>query len=319
MRRHSNAHLAQAAAASAALLAILPAAEAADLDVVVTSKSIHALVAGVMGATGQPRLLVTGSASPHTYAMKPSDAQAVQKAHVLFRVSESIEPFTGKLVRSLPKSVRVVSLEAAKGVVRLPKRTGGTFETEAHRGKGQSHDHGSKKEAGDGHVWLDPANAKAMVEAIAQALSEMAPDKAGVLAANATAVAAGIDALDREIAATLAPLAARPFVVFHDAYQYFERRYGLTAVGSITVGPDVQPSAKRLTELRRKIGTLGAVCVFSEPMMDAGLVNSVVEGTRARTGTLDPEGLGIEAGPGAYAVLMRNLATGLKACLGASP
>jgi zinc transport system substrate-binding protein len=122
-------------------------------------------------------------------------------------------------------------------------------------------------------------------------------------------------ALEAEIVRDLAPLKGKPFVVFHDAFQYFEHRFGLEAVGSITVSPETQPSAKRLTEIRRKLAALSASCVFSEPQFQAKLVAAVTEGTSARAGTLDPEGALIQPGPGAYAALLQNLAVGLKSCL----
>lgn len=300
----------------------IPAA-AADLAVVATSKPIHALVAAVMGSTGTPKLLVDGNSSPHTYAMKPSDARAVNQAKVFFRVSEGLEPFTGKLVKSLPKSVQVVSLQDAPGMKLLEKRSGGTFEGHgktAHTGKpghaGHGHDDEHDAAAGtDPHVWLDPDNARAMVDQIAKTLSSADAGQAAIYAANADAVKAGIATLTAELERDLAPLKGRPFIVFHDAMQYFERRFGLHAAGTITVSPEVQPSAKRLSAIRAKITTLSAACVFAEPQFKSKLVETVIEGTSAKTGTLDPEGGLLAPGPGLYVKLMRDLAGNLKSCL----
>ena len=130
-----------------------------------------------------------------------------------------------------------------------------------------------------------------------------------------SASVSSIDALTRELEATTQPMRGRPFIVFHDAYQYFELRFDLDAVGSITISPDVQPSAKRLTELRQKIRSLKAVCVFAEPLFQSRLVAALIEGTDARAGTLDPEGMGLEPGPQLFFMLMRNLAASLKSCL----
>ena len=168
----------------------------------------------------------------------------------------------------------------------------------------------------DGHAWLDPINAKTMADRIAQVLSAKDPAKAALYRTNADALKAKLDALDAELAKDLAPIAGRPFVVFHDALQYFERRYGLKAVGSIAISPEVAPGAKRLSALRSRVASLGAVCVFSEPQFDTRLADNVVEGTRARTGTIDPEGSRIEPGPDLYFTLLRNLAKDLRACLG---
>lgn len=311
-------------AAVALLAAIAQPAHSADLAVVATSKPIHSLVAGVMGTTGAPRLLVDGNSSPHTYAMKPSDAKAVHQAKVLFRVSEGLEPFTGKLVKSLPKSVAVVSLQDAPGMKLLDRRKGGAFESHAHgtSKKGHAHhdhaDHDDDHDAqpgADPHVWLDPDNARAMVDHIATTLAKANPAEADAYKANAAAVKSGIAALTADLERDLAPLKGRPFVVFHDATQYFERRFGLEAAGTITVSPEVQPSAKRLNAIRAKIGNLAAACVFAEPQFKSKLVDTVVEGTSAKTGTLDPEGGLLTAGPDLYATLMRDLAKNLNSCL----
>jgi len=299
--------------AGAVLIGPVGSAGASELEVVVSSKPAHALVAGVMRGIATPAVLVDGTASPHTYAMKPSDAQAVNAATVFFRISESLEPFTGKLVKSLPKSVRVVSLAEAPGLRLLARRSGGTFES--HAGKGHDQGHGAKGDR-DPHVWLDPGNAKAMVAEIVRVLTAVAPADADKLKANGGDVSASIDALDARLAEDLKPLAGRPFIVLHDAIQYLEQRYRLAAAGSITVSPDVQPSAKRLAELRRKVRSLGAVCVFSEPHVDQRVVNAVIEATPARTGVLDPEGTALRPGPEAYEALMTGLARGLAGCLG---
>lgn len=323
-----------AAAIAVACALSMAHAAAAQTKVMVTIKPVHALVARVMDGAGTPGLLVSGSASPHTFAMKPSEARALHAATVFFRVSEQIEPFTRKILTSLPASVRVVTLADAKGVELLDKRGGDTFEVHDH-GKdhnnrdshdGHDDDHGTKPSdhddhardenaVRDGHVWLDPRNAKAMVDAIAAALGEADPANAATFNANAQRLKSELDALESEISASLAPVTSKPFVVFHDAYQYFERRFGLNAVGSITVSPEVQPSARRLKEIRQKITGLGASCVFAEPQFSQKLVNAVTEGTGARSGTLDPEGATIAEGPQAYMDLMRGLASGLKACL----
>lgn len=306
----------------AALCCLLPVSmiARAEVNVVVTSKPIHSLVASVMAGIGNPTLLVGGTASPHSYAMKPSDAQKVNTANVFFRVSEALEPFTGKVVASLPKSVRVVSLGEAPGLKLLDRRQGGAFE--AHD-PGHNHDHkpGDKDhdhEQHDPHVWLDPDNAKAMVRQIADVLAEVAPDKAAAIRTNAEAETARIDALSAELERELKPLTGKPFAVYHDAYQYLENRFGLNAVGSLTVSPDAAPSGRRLRELRKKITTANAKCVFAEPQFEARVNKSVIEGTTARSGVLDPEGTLLTPGTDLYPALMRNLAKSLKACLDAN-
>jgi zinc transport system substrate-binding protein len=308
----------------AAMLAALSigatAVQAENLAVVATIKPIHALVARVMGTVGEPKLLVGGTNSPHTYSLKPSDAQSLNRARLVFRVSEDIEPFTRKIVAALPSSVTVVTLADAPGVARLEQRRGSTFETHHHAGdhhdEDGDHDHAEAKPVRDGHVWLDPNNGIAMVREIARALKEAMPDQAATFDTNAAAAIAEIEAAAKEIDAELAPVKDRPFVVFHDAYQYFEERFGVSAAGAITISPDIQPSAQRLGEIRRKIKALNVQCVFAEPQFKSKLVTTVLEGTGAKAGTLDPEGASVEAGPQAYTTLLKNLARGLTSCLG---
>jgi zinc transport system substrate-binding protein len=293
--------------------AAMPAAVRAEaINVVVTIKPIHSLVAQVMEGVGYPTLLVDGSASPHSFSLKPSHVRAIDAADVFVRVSERLEPFTGKIVRSLPESVRLLTLLDAPGLKLLGQRSSGMFEEHRHDATEPADADAAAK---DSHIWLDPDNAKAIAQYVAGALSERYPDRARQFKANAERLNAQIDALASELATGTKPLRDKPFVVFHDAYQYFDARFGLDAVGSITVSPDVQPSAKRLTELRRKIRSLKAVCVFAEPWFQAPLVAALTEDTGARSGTLDPEGMTLEPGPQLYFVLMRNLAAGLKSCL----
>ena len=286
----------------------------AELKVVVTIKPLHALVANVMGKAGTPELLVTGSASAHTYALKPSDAAKLGEASIFFRMSDSMEPFTGKLVKSLPKRVQVVSLQDTRGLKLYHRRAGATFDEEEHdHGPGDDHDH--DHDPIDGHAWLDPVNAKMMVDRIAQVLAAKAPADAALFRANADALKAKLDALSTELAADLKPIAGKPYIVFHDALQYFERRFRLRVVGSIAISPEMAPSAKRLSTLRKRIASLGALCAFAEPQFDTRLIDTVIEGTKARTGSIDPEGARIEPGPELYFTLLRNLARDLKACL----
>ena len=290
---------------------------AGEPKVVVTLKPIHSLVALVMAGVGTPHLIVDGSASPHTFTLKPSGAKAINEAEVFLRVSELLEPFTRKLAGSLPKTVKLVSLIAAPGLTVLPQRHGDTFEVHDDHDDavaGHHEDAGSK----DGHIWLDPDNAKTIVAHVAKVLSDTYPADAEKYAANASGAVAKIDALTAELTTLLEPVKGKPFVVFHDSTQYFEKRFGLQAVGSITVTPDVQPSAKRLTAVRKKIAGLNAACVFAEPGFQPRLVDAVTEGTTARAATLDPEGVTLSPGADMYFELMRLMARNTKQCLAAT-
>ena len=293
--------------------------------VAVTLKPVHALVAGLMEGIGEPLLIVNGAASPHTFSLKPSSARAIQEADVFIRVSPAVEPFTNKIIEALPESVARVTLAELPGIRLLDQRTGGTFEPHGHEHEhaghaGQdNHDddddaHGAK----DGHIWLDPENAKAIVKGVAEVLAAKSPENADRIKTNSAALTARIAALEAEIKAELAPVKDKPFIVFHDATQYFERYFGLKAAGSITVSPEVQPGVKRLSAVRKKIAGLEAACVFAEPGFQPNLVAAVTEGTTARSGTLDPEGMTLTPGPEHYFELMRAMARSLKSCLAES-
>lgn len=284
--------------------------------VVVSVKPLHSLTAAVMQGVGTPHLLVQGAASPHAYAMKPSDARALSQAALVVWVGPELETFLRKPLASLSGPARDLRLAQAPGVKLHETREGGAWDDHSH-GHGHGHDHGHAHDHGgpDGHIWLDPTNAKAIAAAVAAALTRVDPTNAATYAANLAALTARLDALDAEIAAMLAPVKDRPYIVFHDAYQYLERRYGLNAAGAITVSPEVRPGAARLSALRARIAKAGAVCVFAEPQFEPTLVRTLVEGTKARTGTLDPEGAAIPDGPDLYFTLLRFNAKALVDCL----
>lgn len=315
----------------AAFLSVASGADAlADLKVVATIKPIHALVSAVMAGIGEPKLLIDGAGSPHTFALKPSDARTLNQSDIVFRVSDVLEPFMIKVLTALPTSVRVITLEDAPGLTLYKMRSGATFEQHTHDHgskvrhvkKADAHDHRDHGKAGkaaaesnDGHIWLDPANAKAIAQYVAAVLSAEAPEHAARFKENADAVSRSLDQLGLELEQTLKPIAGRPYIVFHDAYQYLERRYGLTPVGAVTVSPEIAPSAKRLSSLRKKISSLKAVCVFAEPQFEPKLVRTITEGTSARTGRLDYLGASLKPGPELYFSVLRTLASDLKACL----
>lgn len=289
--------------------------------VLTTIKPLQSLAAGVMAGVAQPHLLLRATASAHNYALRPSDVQALQKADVVLWIGPEYEAFMAKAARSLPKRAAVIEAARIKGVALWPTREGGLWESHedagggshghAHRGEHGHDDHGEQ----DMHLWLDPANAKLIASALATALGRRDEANAGRYAANAAALSARIDTLDKELVAKLAPVKDKLFVVFHDAYQYFEKRYGLASAGSITVTPDRVPGPRRISELRRTITERNAVCVFSEPQFTPTLVGTVLEGTNARGGVLDPLGAAAPEGPDGYFGLMHGIADSLKACL----
>lgn len=292
--------------------------------VVTTIKPVHALVSAVIGDYGRAELLIDGAASPHTYALKPSQVRRLNEARAVIMVSDDLETFMVKVASALPRKVRVVKLDQTPGVTRLPVREGGLFEKDEHdhghdHGRGHGgHAHGGAKSGGtamDAHLWLDPENGKAFVLHLAAVMSELDPDHKAAFESNARAYAGRLDQLRQTLADELRPVAGKPFLVFHDAYQYFESHYGLAAIGSIVVSPEQPPGARRLVEIRDKIVALGAACVFAEPGFEPALVEGVIAGTGARGGTLDPEGAALEPGAAMYGALLRGLADDLVACL----
>ncbi|AHK44600.1 MULTISPECIES: zinc ABC transporter substrate-binding protein ZnuA [Ensifer] len=317
---------------------------AAGPNVVASIKPVHSLVASIMQGVGEPSLIVEGAASPHTYNMKPSNAAALQAAKVVFWVGPGLEAFLDKPLDALSGGAKVVELSEAPGLEKLKFREGGAFEAHDHDDEGHGeeghkhaegeaehddaaapeaaaaddHDHaheGHDHEGFDMHLWLDPQNARAMAAEIEKTLTEADPDNAGAYKANLEKLNQRLDALDKSLVATVAPVKDKPFVVFHDAYQYFEHRYQVRVAGSITVSPEVLPGADRLSQIHAKIKELGATCVFAEPQFEPKLINVVIEGTPAKSGTLDPEAATLDAGPDLYFQLMEGIGTSLKTCL----
>ena len=325
----------------------------ADINVVTSIKPVNSLVAAVMNGVSDPTLLVDGAASPHTYALKPSQARQLQDADLVFWMSHDLEAFLEKSIEGIATKATSVELMDSHGLIKLNFREGGAFDShdhddeEAHddhghdekkhddhghddhghdESKHDDHGHDEHKHDDDGHdehghdgvdphVWLDPVNAKALVHEIEEALVEADPANAASYEANAEALMTELDSLVAEIDAELAPVRDRGFIVFHDAYQYFESRFGLSAVGSITVSPEVLPGAERVRKLQDKVRDLGATCVFSEPQFEPKLVTTVTENTEAGTGILDPLGATIKDGPELYFTLIRKMAKSLKDCL----
>ena len=302
----------------------------ADVRVVTSIKPVHSLVAAVMQGVGTPDLIVEGAGSPHTYALKPSQAKQLQEADLVFWMSHDLEAFLEKSIDGIATKAVSVPLMESHGLMTLGFREGGAFDDHGHdehddhdeHDKDDDHDHEKHDDHDehdhgevDPHVWLDPENAKAMVHEIEEALAKADPANAATYESNAEAVMAKLDSLVAEIDSELQPVKGRGYIVFHDAYQYFENRFGVSAIGSITVSPEVLPGAERISDLQEKVRSLDATCVFSEPQFEPKLVATVTENTNARTGVLDPLGTAIDKGPNLYFTLIRNMASSLKNCL----
>ena len=310
----------------------------ADVSVVTSIKPVHSLVSGVMSGVGSPTVIIEGAGSPHTYSLKPSQARQLQGADLVFWMGDELETFLEGPIQNIAKSAEVIKLMNSHGLKKIKFREGGMFDDHGHddhddhghdkHAKDDHDDHGHDKHAKDDHddhghgefdphVWLDPINAKAIVHEIEEALVRADPKNAKKYEANADRMAKEMDKLVEELREQLKPIQGAGFIVFHDAYQYFEQRFGVSAIGSITVSPEVMPGAERVSELREKIKNLRATCVFSEPQFEPKLVKTLTEGTGARTGVLDPLGASLTKGPELYAQLVREMANSLKRCLSA--
>jgi zinc transport system substrate-binding protein len=292
------------------LLAVSASPAAAELKVVASLGPVHSLVAAVMGARGTPILLIPAGQSEHTSVLRPSTARALAEASVVFRIARGFETALDKPLGSLAGKSQVVELARAPGVNLLRARSvdEDTVQTVAAQP-------GDLFLWADLHVWLDPQIAKAMTAEVVRTLSRLDPEGAGQFAANGVQEAARLDALDAAIAAELKPVLAVPFVVFHDAYQYFEHRYQVSEVGRVEVSPERAPSARHLALLRDRIKASGAVCVFSEPQIEPRILPALTDGLNVRIGVLDPLGAGIAPGPDLYASVLKGISLALRNCL----
>jgi zinc transport system substrate-binding protein len=286
--------------------------------VVTTIKPVHSLAASVMQGVAEPDLLISGGGSPHAYALKPSHARSLESARVVIRVSADLETFLNRPIANLAARSIIVTLDETPGLTLYDAREGGLWENADRSSEHErtGHDEGAHAHgAHDPHLWLDPVNARKLAGRIAQALSEAYPTHAAAFTANAEKLRARLTALDTELRAATESLRGKPYIVFHDAYRYFEERYGLQPAGAVAVSPERIPGARRLKAIRDRIAKAEAICVFAEPQFEPKLIATVTEGTAARRGVLDPLGAGLAPGPGQYFTLMRNLAADLAACL----
>lgn len=283
------------------LLSPLPALAAPR--VVVTIMPIHSLAAGVMEGIGEPHLLLPPGASPHSYTLAPSDARLLAQADLVIWVGTGLEQFLQKSLQTLAARATKLELAQARGIKLLGARS--------------DHEHGISGDAHyDPHLWLDPDNAILMLDAIAEQLSVLDPANASAYRHNAQRRQAQLRRLDTELRQLLQPVQSQPFMVFHDAYRYFEQHYGLFDAGALTLNPARPPGARTVAAARQQVKDLGIRCIFREPQFEPSLAKTVARGTPARISVLDPLGADIAPGPGAYMQLLRNLTDALLACLG---
>ena len=315
--------------AAGLMLAGGAAAQAAP-RVVADIPPVQSLAAMAMAGVGEVELIVPPGASPHGFSMRPSQARAVEQADLVISVGPTLAPWLDEAADALarPDAVRLDLMETA-GTLVLEARDEAVFEHDHdhgdhdedheeeheeghgdHAGDHHGHDHGGV----DPHGWQNPDNAVIWLDAIAEALARIDPENAATYAANAAAGRARIEAAAAEAEALLADVHDRPYVVFHDAYRHFEVRFDMPATAAISLGDAASPGARRVAEVQEAIAESGALCVFSEPQMPAGLIESVA-GDAVRRGVLDPLGAELTPGPDLYPALIVNMAQSLFECL----
>ena len=303
---------------------LLSGTASANVPKVVTDIPItHSLVTRVMAGIGMPDLIVDRGASPHEYSLRPSNAASLEAADLVFWISNGLTPWLDDALNTLARNAKVIELMDAKGATVLSFREGATFETHSHQHKQDEDGHDEHKHDEDEHAtgnvdphgWLDPYNGRIWLDVIATALSKIDPTNSDIYFANATQAKADIDTVISELEATLAEFRGTNFIVYHDAYQYFEKRFDVLAAGSISLGDVSDPSPARIAEVRKKVEELGIICVFSEPQFNSELVRTVSDRVSVKTRVIDPLGTQFTLGPDFYLNVLRGIAQSMASCL----
>jgi zinc transport system substrate-binding protein len=274
-------------------------------SVVASIKPIHSLVAGVMAGVGEPEVLIAGVASEHGYALRPSQMRLLEQSDLVFWVGPQLETFLIRPLSSLPPGVDRIALSASPGVQLLAQRDADTLAPMPAGPQGQ---------AWDMHIWLDPDNAIAMVREIAARLQARDPDNAAAYGTNAAAMEVRLAASKKQIQERLAAVPVPPYIVYHDAYQYFENRFGLRPAAIISPDPERQPGAGRVRALRKLVQDARVACVFTEPQYEPRLIETLTEGADVHVATLDPLGSGLPAGADLYFQLLDRMADTQTGC-----
>ena len=301
--------------------------------VAVDISPVHSLVSRVMLGVGTPDLIVQAGASPHGYTLRPSEAKALQDAQMVFWMGESLSPWMEGALDTLSRDATIITLLERDETILLEFREGALFEEHDHDDHGdEKHDdhkhddHGDEKHddheghddhghgSHDPHAWLSPDNAKIWLNLIASQLSIADPENAGTYFANAAAGRVEIDALKAEVSSLLESIRGKKFIVFHDAYQYFEKTFDISASGAISLGDASKPSPARVAEIQGRIQEESIDCVLSEPQFNKGLVATVMAGSNAKTSVIDPLGVGLTPGPDLYSHLIRSMGKSLVDC-----
>ncbi len=322
----------------------------AEIKVVASIKPIHSLASYLMDGVGKPDLIVDGYASPHGFAMKPSHAKMLQNADLIFWVGEDLESFLEKPLSSIAKKAEKIELMEINGLQVLKFRERNIFDEHddhddhGHKKKDDHDDHGHKKKDDhddhddhghkkkddhddhddhdgheghahgefDPHIWLDPINAKVILNEMVEHLIENDPKNEAKYKSNLTKALKDIDKLTIDVMTELSNSVSS--IVFHDAYQYFEKRFNVNILGAFTVNTDVMPGAEQLAEIREIIEHDKVACVFSEPQFNPDIIKAVAKDMNIKTGVVDPLGATLNPGKDLYFDLIRNMSASFKGC-----
>ncbi len=304
----------------------------ADIKVVASIKPIHSLASHLMHGVAKPDLIVDGYASPHGFALKPSHAKMLQNADIVFWVGKDVENFLEKPLDSIAKKAEKIELLEIKGLNKLKFRERNIFDDHDDHGHKKKDDHDdhddhAKKEDDhddhdgheehhhgehDPHIWLDPINAKVILNEMVEHLIENDAKNASTYKSNLEKALKDIDKLTIEVMTDLNQSTSS--IVFHDAYQYFEKRFNVNVLGAFTVNTDVMPGAEQLAEIREVIEHDKVACIFSEPQFNPDIINAVAKDMDIKTGVLDPLGATLSPGKTLYFDLIKNMSKSFKGC-----
>ena len=287
---------------------------------------VHSLVSRVMDGIGAPKLVVQSGASPHGYRLRPSEAKALQDADLVFWMGEELTPWLDGALKTLASKASITTLMDQEGVILHDFRESVLFEAHDHSDHNDEKDHDDHDDdkdhddhddhgGHDPHSWLSPENAKLWLNIIASKLSVSDPENAATYFMNAAAGQTEIKEMITEVSATLKPVQGGKFVVFHDAYQYFENDFDFYASGAISLSDASDPSPARVAKIQKRIRDEGIQCVLAEPQFKRGLVATVMEGSEATASVIDPLGADLKTGPKLYTQLIINMAKTLRNCL----
>ena len=279
---------------------------AAGAGVLVTIKPLHSIVSAVTDGVVEPALLLDGSVSPHLDRLRPSTLQSLHQADLLVWAGEGVETFLAPAVAQLPGTVSVINLSKAGLPTQLPLRN-------AH--SGHIEDHGKATNKLDAHLWFDPHNAAAIADLVAAKLVEIDPDNARVYTDNSEKFKASLAATVDKVRQQLSGVSEKPFLVFHDALQYFEQRFSLNNAGVVTYQPQVAASAWHLRALQQLIETQSIHCILTEPQLESRTVRSVVDNAELHYAVIDPLASQMEASAGLYEAWLVETAMIIHDCL----